>query len=236
MALENMRLLDDGTTAWIEALRVHPDARGQGIAAKLQQFVVKTAFQNPSVQRVRYTTGAYNTASVKLAERCGLTEDRRWGVMLSSGDTLDAFKSAVARAVAAHPESSSLKKGNSANVLRMAAEEDLIDDWTVHSKSSGAGFLKQDHTVLVGPHSVCWGRLREEFSGMISVFTVSTTVLSECIQHIAWRVESAPEVSSFMFFVDCSLVQQLCELGVMGNMAVGGSQCKESILFERKRS
>eukprot|EP00040_Diaphanoeca_grandis_P039550 m.259394 g.259394 ORF g.259394 m.259394 type:complete len:368 (+) comp37976_c0_seq1:116-1219(+) len=71
--LEVLRVIDDGETAWLDALRVHPSQRGKGLARRMQQFLVKNALENnPQLKRIRYTTLIHNKASLRLAESVGL--------------------------------------------------------------------------------------------------------------------------------------------------------------------
>lgn len=71
IALANLRVIDDGKTGWMEALRVHPDYRGKGLATTLTQHVVQLARSIP-VKRIRYTTGVDNETSLHLAESVGM--------------------------------------------------------------------------------------------------------------------------------------------------------------------
>ncbi|TFG94064.1 GNAT family N-acetyltransferase [Candidatus Thorarchaeota archaeon] len=71
IALANLRVIDDGKTGWMEALRVHPSYRGKGLATILTQHVVQLATSIP-VKRIRYTTAASNKTSLHLAETVGM--------------------------------------------------------------------------------------------------------------------------------------------------------------------
>ena len=71
VALANLRVVDDGKTGWMEALRVHPSYRGKGLATTLTQHVVQLAMNIP-VKQIRYTTAASNTTSLHLAETIGM--------------------------------------------------------------------------------------------------------------------------------------------------------------------
>lgn len=79
VSLDNLRLIEDGRTGWLEGLRVHPDYRGRGLAKKLTEHMMREA-QRLKVQRMRYTTGTDNTASLKLAERGGFVQLLEMGV------------------------------------------------------------------------------------------------------------------------------------------------------------
>jgi ribosomal protein S18 acetylase RimI-like enzyme len=71
IALANLRVIDAGKTGWMEALRVHPNYRGKGLATILTQHVVQLAKSIP-VQRIRYTTAVSNETSLHLAETVGM--------------------------------------------------------------------------------------------------------------------------------------------------------------------
>lgn len=71
IALANLRVIDNGQTGWMEALRVHPEHRGKGLAATLTQYVVHVA-QNIPVKRIRYTTAVGNMTSLHLGDTVGM--------------------------------------------------------------------------------------------------------------------------------------------------------------------
>ncbi|TFG26503.1 GNAT family N-acetyltransferase [Candidatus Thorarchaeota archaeon] len=71
IALANLRVIDDGKTGWMEALRVHPSYRGKGLATILTQHIVQLAMNIP-VKRIRYTTAVSNKTSLHLAESVGM--------------------------------------------------------------------------------------------------------------------------------------------------------------------
>jgi GNAT superfamily N-acetyltransferase len=71
IALANLRVIDNGRTGWMEALRVHPNHRGKGLATILTQHVVRLA-KNIPVSRIRYTTAVGNETSLHLAETVGM--------------------------------------------------------------------------------------------------------------------------------------------------------------------
>ena len=70
VAVANLRLLEGGRTGWMEGLRVHPDHRGKGYANEMTHFLVRKA-EDLGVERLRYTTGDNNAASLKLASMAG---------------------------------------------------------------------------------------------------------------------------------------------------------------------
>ncbi len=70
VAVANLRLLEGGRTGWMEGLRVHPDCRGKGYANEMTRFLVRTA-EDLDIERLRYTTGDNNAASLRLASMAG---------------------------------------------------------------------------------------------------------------------------------------------------------------------
>ncbi len=79
VGLDNLRLVENGRTGWMEGLRVHPDYRGKGLANKLTDRMIKEG-QRLKVQRLRYTTAVDNLASLKLAEKTGFKRLLEMGV------------------------------------------------------------------------------------------------------------------------------------------------------------
>jgi GNAT superfamily N-acetyltransferase len=71
VALANLRVIDNGQTGWMEALRVHPNHRGKRLATTLTQYVVQLAKTIP-VSRIRYITAVDNETSLHLAETVGM--------------------------------------------------------------------------------------------------------------------------------------------------------------------
>jgi N-acetylglutamate synthase-like GNAT family acetyltransferase len=71
VAVANLRLLEGGRTGWMEGLRVHPDCRGKGYANEMTHLLVQKA-EDLGVERLRYTTGDNNAASLRLASMAGL--------------------------------------------------------------------------------------------------------------------------------------------------------------------
>jgi len=76
IALANLRIIDNGKTGWMEALRVHPDYREKKLATMLTKHVVELAESLP-IERIRYTTAADNTISLHLAESVGMKKKFR---------------------------------------------------------------------------------------------------------------------------------------------------------------
>ena len=106
VALEVIRLVDGGATAWLEALRTHRDHGRRGLGSCLQRICVLLALRHPAalaqaepelrevftharwarVQRIRYATGDTNMASLRLGAKCGLSPSNIHGFLLIKGD------------------------------------------------------------------------------------------------------------------------------------------------------
>ena len=68
----NVRLIDGGTTGWLEGLRVAEDMRGRGFGQRLLDESIRVALGDLKAVRVRYSTGSFNTASVNMALTSGM--------------------------------------------------------------------------------------------------------------------------------------------------------------------
>ena len=71
VAFDNLRLVDAGSTGWMEGLRVHPRFRKKGLARVLTKHLVEMG-STLGVARLRYTTATDNMASLRLADEFGL--------------------------------------------------------------------------------------------------------------------------------------------------------------------
>jgi hypothetical protein len=78
IAFMMLDLLDDTSTGWLEALRVHPSHRKQGLARKISEVVKWQAQQTARCKRIRYTTTTKNVASLRIATGLGMHEANRW--------------------------------------------------------------------------------------------------------------------------------------------------------------
>ncbi|MBS7633587.1 GNAT family N-acetyltransferase [Candidatus Bathyarchaeota archaeon] len=82
VAVANLRVIENGKTGWMEGLRVHPDHRRKGYADVLTQKLIEEGEQL-HLERLRYTTGIDNEASVRLAEKHGFTRLFEVGVLFA---------------------------------------------------------------------------------------------------------------------------------------------------------
>jgi GNAT superfamily N-acetyltransferase len=89
IALNNLRIIDDGHTGWMEGLRVHRDFRKRGLAKALTNNMVEFA-ASTGVRRVRYTTDTTNHASLRLAEEAGMERKFDMGVFWAPPAQVDS--------------------------------------------------------------------------------------------------------------------------------------------------
>ena len=79
VGVSNIRIIDDGMTGWLEGLRIHEDARNQGLAKRLTEHLFDVARQL-RVQRIRLVRSLDNDAPGKLAESIGMKPIYSWNV------------------------------------------------------------------------------------------------------------------------------------------------------------
>lgn len=79
VALANLRVIEGGKIGWMEGLRVHADYRGRGFASLLTEYVIDKG-KKLKVDRLQYTTGSDNEASLKLASKHGFSRILEMGV------------------------------------------------------------------------------------------------------------------------------------------------------------
>ena len=69
----NIRLIDQGETAWFEGIRVDPTYQGKGLGGILTNFIISWSKNNlPSVKRYRLMIAEDNHPSLNLAKKFGL--------------------------------------------------------------------------------------------------------------------------------------------------------------------
>ena len=189
VALENARLLDDGRTLWLEALRVHPTMRRRGLASRLQHGTLHAARQRwPGLQRVRYTTQLTNGASIALARSCGMREAYRWGFVFVPALSVPAF---MARAKELRAELAAQTAGKGAGcghdvletnaaglltVLQQHGDAPLMLDWKVHEatlanvsklmRSGASAAVREDGSYHLA-------RIRPDAGGAMVTLTVA---------------------------------------------------------------
>ena len=71
VSVATLKITDQGTTGWMEGLRVHPEFRKRGLAAQMTNHLVHTATKK-NLSKLRLVTSTDNPAPRKLAESVGM--------------------------------------------------------------------------------------------------------------------------------------------------------------------
>jgi N-acetylglutamate synthase-like GNAT family acetyltransferase len=72
VSVANLKVMDQGNTGWMEGLRVHPEFRERGLAARMTDHIVKVAMEK-KIPKIRLVTATENPAPRKLAESVGMS-------------------------------------------------------------------------------------------------------------------------------------------------------------------
>ena len=73
IGVANVRIIDEGRTAWLEGLRIHEKARQKGLAQRLTNHLCDISLQL-RVKRMRLVTSGDNLAPIKLAASIGMKQ------------------------------------------------------------------------------------------------------------------------------------------------------------------
>jgi N-acetylglutamate synthase-like GNAT family acetyltransferase len=193
----NLRLLEGGRTGWLEGLRVHPDYRSKGYANAMTRFLVQKA-ENLSVERLRYTTGGDNAASLKLASMAGfqrlLEKTVFWWVKPKKVPTIQGYPPIEE----AKPESTfALLKTNPSLILHKV----LIYDWkAVDSTLENFKELGRHHKFFVALKngkldSMSLGHTRQDLEKTWG-FTVHASDSEGFLAQLSFNMARALEVGS----------------------------------------
>ena len=89
-----MRVIDDGRIGWLEALRVHPSARGRGLATQTQKAIIEQCkVVYPKLEHFRLTTSVLNIASQTIQKKCDVHTVYKQGfVIVSTGPAAKEFE------------------------------------------------------------------------------------------------------------------------------------------------
>jgi N-acetylglutamate synthase-like GNAT family acetyltransferase len=79
VGVANIHVIDNGTTAWMEGLRIHPEYRKKGFGEQLTTYLVDVA-KSLKVKRLRLVTNGDNIASLKLAAGAGMKQIAEYAV------------------------------------------------------------------------------------------------------------------------------------------------------------
>lgn len=202
VALANLRVIDDGQTGWMEALRVHPNHRGKGLAVALTQYVVQVA-KNIPVNRVRYTTAIGNATSLHLGETVGMT--RKFDLAIHWQDN--------PAEISWHFSQRPMLEVTANDVYDdlIAAEllpyDTIIYDWKgidatldgLKKINSIAQFWVQKHEEETNSFSL--GFAREDKSGSQWIFTIYAADTTGFLDHLSHHIHKASELKCTSIFV-----------------------------------
>jgi len=79
VGVANVRIIDDGTTAWMEGLRVHSEYRQKGYGERLTVHLVEEAKKLEAI-RIRLVTSGNNIVPIKLAAGVGMKQVAEYAV------------------------------------------------------------------------------------------------------------------------------------------------------------
>jgi RimJ/RimL family protein N-acetyltransferase len=103
IGVANVRIIDDGITAWLEGLRVHEKARKKGLGEKMTYHLAKVS-KELGVRRIRLVTSADNIAPIKLAARIGMQQIAKYHVFWKGYRRSIKWKYQVIDVKRIHPE------------------------------------------------------------------------------------------------------------------------------------
>ncbi len=227
-------MLDGGATGWLEALRVHPDHRKQGLARKISSLVNWQAKSKRGCSRVRYTTTTRNQASLKIAHGLGMVETQRWLFIAEPlADTTTDFVQALhALAASTAPDQATLNSSirscsttEAASALAGLQEMHpvLLHDWVARNNTPdtvsqlealGARFFVSDKDG-----SVSWCSSRAVYSGdLLHLVGLVAPTATSTAAHMAvhCRLAQQEQRSSLWVFASAAYQQELADLGLSG--------------------
>jgi GNAT superfamily N-acetyltransferase len=201
VALANLRVIDDGKTGWMEALRVHPKHRGKGLATALTQHVVQLARSLP-VKCIRYTTAVGNETSLHLAEGVGMKRKFNLAVHWQENPAEITWRMSASPLleVSADEVFQDLMKS------KLLPFNIIIYDWKALDGTpeglakigSTAQFWIQKHAGKVTSFSL--GLIRDAQSGPQWSFTIYATDKSGFLNHFSHHLNMASEKGCMSIF------------------------------------
>jgi GNAT superfamily N-acetyltransferase len=201
VALANLRVIDNGRTGWMEALRVHPNHRGEGLATTLTQYVVRLA-KNIPVSRIRYTTAVGNETSLHLAKTVGMKRKFNLAVHWQENPTEITWRSSglPLLEITAHDISRDLIDA------KLLPFNIIVYDWkALDATSDGlakvgsiARFWVQKEAGKI--RSLSLGYIRDGISGAEWGFTIYAKDAAGFLNHLSHHVNMASEASCTSIF------------------------------------
>lgn len=194
IAIANLRIIDNGQTGWMEALRVHPTHRGKGLADALTKYVVQTA-QSIPVKRIRYTTAVGNTASLHLADTVGMK--RKFNLAIHWQNTPAEISWRSSQRPIIEVSSKDVRKGLIDS--KILPSNIIVYDWKAIDASpdglakvgSIARFWIQRQAEKIVSFSL--GFLREEKDGSQWAFTIYAANREGFLDHLSHHIQMASD-------------------------------------------
>jgi RimJ/RimL family protein N-acetyltransferase len=174
VAVANLRLVDGKKTGWMEGLRVHPDCRRRGYADMLTRHFVELG-EELKVQRLRYSTGGNNRASVKLAKKAGFKRLFKLSAFWHDDLNTTARSKPPSRVITEATPQEAYELSRTLQAL--APHGILVYDWkAIDGTLRGFKEVAKDHTFYVSKKkgkltAFSFGHLRSDDQGRWS-FTV----------------------------------------------------------------
>jgi ribosomal protein S18 acetylase RimI-like enzyme len=194
VAVANLRLVDGKKTGWMEGLRVHPDYRKRGYADMLTRYFVSLG-EELKVQRLRYTTGGNNRASVKLAKKAGFMRLFKLSAFWYDGLNVTARLKLPSRVIAeASPQEAYKLLGT---CLSLVPCDILVYDWkAVDGTLRGFKEVAKDHAFYISKRkgkltALSFGHARPESDGTRWSFTVYASDVDSFLQHFHKHMNTA---------------------------------------------
>ena len=228
-------MLDAGTTAWLEGLRVHPAHRGQGLAKWISQLCAWQAEHLHGCLRIRYTTTTQNGASLAIASSLGMHQSAQWlftAEKLTQGSPFVAALQEHASTEAADGISQVAPLEAAAALLSDLEPRPavLIHDWVARQNApetltEWAATGVTVHAVGDNPSAgVSWSSTRSVFSGgTVYLCGVASASTPATLSHMLYHLHAAQEkeADALWCFTPHDQAAELESFGCTGIGSVG---------------
>lgn len=194
VAVANLRLVDGKKTGWMEGLRVHPDYRRRGYADLLTWHFVSLG-EELKVQRLRYTTGGNNRASVKLAKKAGFKKLFKLSAFWHDNLSTTARSKLPSRVITEATPQEAYEFSRTCQSL--VPHNILVYDWkAVDGTLRGFKEVAKDHTFYVSEKrgkltAFSFGHLRPESDQGRWSFTVYASDPDSFLRHFHHHINTA---------------------------------------------
>ncbi len=216
-ALANLRIIDKGTTGWMEGLRVHPDYRGKRFASAITDLLIIMA-KELGVERVRYTTGIDNDQSLHLAYKIGMKRIFKMGVFWDNNLEKMEFDVDTENLTQLNIEQdydrviSSGLIPNNVIVIDWKAFDASLDIFNIFEEVEIWSHITEEHL-----QSLSVGSLRHDMQGTIWAFTIYTNHAHLFLQQMSKQIELAKKknIDRIMMIFPYDFYEELNNLELM---------------------